>query len=61
MTPDVFLLQITYKAKIHFIGVKNRHKIGENGFQWSEASDLRRLRSDLLDPKFGSQNQLFCD
>ena len=23
--------------------------------------DLRRLRSDLLNTKFGSQNQLFCD
>ena len=22
---------------------------------------LRRLRSDLLNPKFGRQNQLFCD
>ena len=23
--------------------------------------DLGRLRSDLLNPKFGSKNQLFCD
>ena len=29
--------------------------------EWLEIKKLRRLRSDLLNPKFGSQNQLHCD